>query len=308
MKNAMKVFFVISSLLMLSNSMCAQSKSVVDALKSKTEYVQVRDYKMAYRSMGKGSPIILCNRFRGTMDSWDPAFLNMLATQYNVITFDYPGTASSKGELPTTMAGVASEVVALANALGFKKFIIAGWSYGGMVAQTMAVLYPDPIMKVIIFGTNPPGQPVVPTEAIFLQKSGEWDNDLADEEILFFEPNSTFSRKAAQLSHDRIAGRKSDIDVLVQQPVWPRYFEGVKSFYEDKDDVRTRLGKAPFPILMVAGDHDIANFVENWFALNRKLPNVQLMVMPQSGHGPQHQYPELVANYMMTFLKFSSKP
>ena len=53
------------------------------------------------------------------------------------------------------------------------------------------------------------------------------------------------------------------------------------------------------------GDHDIGFPVEEWYRLVGKLPSTQLIVMPQAGHGPQHQYPDLAAKYIAAFIENS---
>ena len=54
---------------------------------------------LAYRRIGRGKPIVLCNRFRGTLDSWDPAFIDGLADGgFDVIWFDYSGLGLSTGD------------------------------------------------------------------------------------------------------------------------------------------------------------------------------------------------------------------
>jgi pimeloyl-ACP methyl ester carboxylesterase len=60
------------------------------------------------------------------------------------------------------------------------------------------------------------------------------------------------------------------------------------------------------PILVISGDNDISTAVENWFALNHKIPNMHLVVYPGAGHGPQHQYPELAAQQIAAFLRYSN--
>jgi hypothetical protein len=55
-----------------------------DALNAKTKFVETGDRKIAYRSIGKELPIIIVNRFRGTSDTWDPAFLDALASKFDV--------------------------------------------------------------------------------------------------------------------------------------------------------------------------------------------------------------------------------
>ncbi len=40
-----------------------------------------------------------------------------------------------------------------------------------------------------------------------------------------------------------------------------------------------------------------------WYPLVGRIPRAQLIVLPESGHGPQHQYPELSAKYIAAFLQ-----
>jgi len=51
------------------------------AVTAPTRFVDVRERTLAYRSVGHGQPIVLCNRFRGVLDLWDPAFLDGLAAR-----------------------------------------------------------------------------------------------------------------------------------------------------------------------------------------------------------------------------------
>src|SRR5262245_38209360 len=43
------------------------------------QFVECNGRRLAYRVIGDGTPMVLCLRFRGVMDSWDPAFLDELA-------------------------------------------------------------------------------------------------------------------------------------------------------------------------------------------------------------------------------------
>jgi pimeloyl-ACP methyl ester carboxylesterase len=71
----------------------------LEAVNAKTKFVETGDRKIVYRSIGKGFgkglPIIMVNRFRGNLDTWDPAFLDVLASKFNVITIDYSGIGLS---------------------------------------------------------------------------------------------------------------------------------------------------------------------------------------------------------------------
>src|SRR6187402_1736368 len=135
-----------------------------DALNSKTQFAETKGKKIAYRSIGNGDTIILVNRFRGTLDTWDPLFLDSLAENYNVVTFDYTGIGSSSGTLSTDITLVAEDVKDLAEYLKLKSIVVLGWSYGGLVAQVATLQYPELITHSILVGTNPPGNNEIPLE------------------------------------------------------------------------------------------------------------------------------------------------
>jgi len=63
--------------------------------------VRVGDIDVAYKTFGKGNPILLINGYSFTMDSWDPTLLETLASNHTVIIFDNRGignTTSGNGQ------------------------------------------------------------------------------------------------------------------------------------------------------------------------------------------------------------------
>jgi pimeloyl-ACP methyl ester carboxylesterase len=275
------------------------------AIQSKTQFAELEGRKLAYRSIGKGTPIIMVNRFRGTLDTWDPLFLDKLAENFNVITFEYTGIGSSTGTLPTDVTLVAKDVKDLADALKLKKVIVLGWSYGGLVAQAATILYPGLVSHSILIGTNPPGKNEIALEKAFLDVALKPVNNFDDEIILFFEPSSQASIAAAKSSHDRIAQRIDVSKIPSTMDVFNLYFKGGAGFSEDKTNLREKLININTPILIICGDHDISFAVENWYPFTRKLKNAQMITFFQSGHGPQHQYPELTSKYITDFVTLS---
>jgi len=106
-----------------------------NAVTTATQYASIDNKQIAYRKIGNGTPIILANRFRGTIDTWDPLFLDLLAEKNTVVIFDYSGIGYSEGELQMNLHDVAAEVVKMADYLNYDKFIVGGWSYGGLISQ-----------------------------------------------------------------------------------------------------------------------------------------------------------------------------
>lgn len=278
-----------------------------DAVNSKTHFAEINGKKIAYRSIGNGDTVILVNRFRGTLDTWDPLFLDKLAENFNVVTFDYTGIGSSSGTLPTDIVDVATDVKDLADYLKLKSIAVLGWSYGGLVAQVATLQYPELITHAILIGTNPPGHNEIQPQPVFLECALKPINDFNDEIILFFEPNSEASVKSAQLSHDRIAKRIDVSKIPSTQDVFGLYFAGGAGLREDKLKFREQLKTTTTPILVISGDNDITFAVENWFVLLRELPTAQIIVFPFAGHGPQHQFPELSARYISNFIELTTK-
>ncbi|WP_026730560.1 alpha/beta fold hydrolase [Flavobacterium denitrificans] len=274
-----------------------------NATNSETEFADLKGRKIAYRSIGNGTPIILINRFRGTIDTWDPLFLDLLAEKYRVITFDYSGIGYSTGTLPTNVKEVAKDIKDLADYLKIEKAILIGWSYGGLVTQAATHEYPELTTHTILLGTGPIGKRVVPLEQSFLDHALKPINDLNDEIVLFFEPESEESKKAAKASHDRIAQRIDVSKIPSTMDVFQLYFAGGEAASEDKDNFRDKLKTTKTPILIISGDHDTSFAVENWYPLTRQLPTSQLIVLPRTGHAPQHEHVHLVVNYINNFLE-----
>lgn len=257
---------------------------------------------LAYRSLGQGPPLILANRFRGDLDTWDPAFLDALARHFRVITFDYRGFGRSTGAPSTTIGGFAADIVELAAALGFETFALGGWSFGGMAAQVAVAEHPQRVSHAILIGTRPPGAFEHPPSQLFLATAWKPTNDLDDEIVLFFDPTSAASREAARRSHQRIAARTADRDVPVPPELWGFYRQALADYEADPRDARGQLARTEVPILVISAQQEICFPPQNWYAVAGEWRTTQLSIFPQTGHGPQHQHPETISGYIAEFV------
>jgi len=275
------------------------------AVTARTQFIESKGRRIAYRSVGSGQPLVLCNRFRGVLDTWDPAFIDALGKHFRVITFDFSGMGRSTGKATFDQQSLANDARDLAEALGLERVIIAGWSLGGTAAQAFALQFPEMTSHAVLIGTGPPGADRHPPEPLFYERALKPVNTFDDEVILFFEPASARSRAAAQRSHDRIRKRTTDLDLPVPPEVFlPLVKENTTGqVFPDRYGLRDKLKATRTPILVISGDHDISFPVENWYELSRELPTVQHIVLSQSGHGPQHQLPEAVAEYIAAFVR-----
>jgi pimeloyl-ACP methyl ester carboxylesterase len=275
------------------------------ALIAPTRFADVAGRTLAYRSIGTGQPIVLCNRFRGVLDSWDPAFLDALAARgFRVVTFDYSGLGQSTGERTYHPASLARDAKDLIDALALTDAVIAGWSIGGIAAQVFLALFGDKVTHVVLLATTPPGTLVKTGEQLFYDLAGQPGMSVEQFTTLFFEPADEGSQTAARRSYDRLAARTTgrspevpaewaiaQIGTIPKNPVFP------------SPDVLRALHRTTVPVLHIGADHDIIFPVENWYALNAQLPTLTLITYPRAGHAPHHQYPAAAAAQIAGFIR-----
>src|SRR5437879_6925828 len=109
-----------------------------------TQFVEANGIRFAYRHFGKldGVPLVFNQHFTGTMDHWDPAVTDGLATEREVILFNNAGVSSSSGEVPTSVEEMAANAAAFIRALGLARVDVLGFSLGGFVAQALTLAKP----------------------------------------------------------------------------------------------------------------------------------------------------------------------
>ncbi|MBY0504484.1 MAG: alpha/beta hydrolase [Bryobacteraceae bacterium] len=300
----MKSIASMTCLLLLAGGVSGQPTAQKAAAGAPTKYVEVEGNRIGYRVIGSGTPLIMLTRFRGTLDTWDPLFLNRLALTHRVITVDYPGVGYSTGTFPTEIGQVAAFVNGFATRIGVRRYAVLGWSWGGIIAQTVLLAYPESVSHGVLVGTAPPGPGQAEMDQAWLASALKPVNDLKDEELLFFEPKSDSSRNAARNSHERIYARPGVTPrIPATEAQFQAYFKLASEFKADVARRRERLTESQVPMLILCGDNDPSVPATNWYPLIGRIPRAQILVLPQSGHGPQHQYPELSAHYIGAFLK-----
>lgn len=266
--------------------------------------VMVNGHRIGYRKLGSGKPLVMLNRFRGTLDTWDPAFLDALASRRSLYVVDFPGIGYSQGIQADSMQKASDFVAGFVDALDLDGFAILGWSWGGLAAQSYYLDHPGQATHAILLATNPPGELDVPLHASFLERALKPVNDLADEEVLFFEPVSDFSRAMAKASRERIRTRPAvDERIPSTQEQFQPYFAAAEQFHKDAEGRRELVMQGPLPVLVIAGDHDNSTAGQNWFPFIGKMRNARFVFYSETGHAPHHQYPEEVAKLIGNFLE-----
>ena len=119
-----------------------------------TRFVHVREVRFAYRRFGNpaGTPLILLQHFRGSMDNWDPALLNGFAKDRTVITCDNAGVGFSSGEVPDNVAAMAQYALDFLDTLNLTQVDLLGFSLGGYIAQHLTLRRPQLVRRLILAG------------------------------------------------------------------------------------------------------------------------------------------------------------
>jgi pimeloyl-ACP methyl ester carboxylesterase len=266
-----------------------------------TTFVDAAGGRLAYRRLGiEGTmPIVLLQHFRGNMDNWDPAVVDGLAAERLVILFDNRGIGRSTGPTPDNIADMAGDAIAFIEVLDLPRVDVLGFSLGGMIAQQMLFERPDLIRRAILAGTGAPGADGMFSPEIVMA-AAKIPSDAESLMFLFFSPTQR-SQAAGRRYLQRMLTRKEREPATTKQTI-DAHLAAIRAWGEMNGPAFARLKAVEQPILVVNGTHDIMIPAFNAFALSQQLPNVQLILYPDSGHGSLFQYPEWFVHDVSRFL------
>jgi pimeloyl-ACP methyl ester carboxylesterase len=275
--------------------------SAENHITAKTHYVESNGIRYAYRRFGsaKGIPLLLLQHFRGGMDNWDPLVTDGLAYGRPVILFNNAGVASTSGETPDTIEAMADHVAVFVKALDLSKVDVLGFSLGGYVAQSFALNYADLIRRLVLVGTGPRnGEP--PSDPRIREVAGNAVPSLEDFLYLFFGPTES-GREAGKAFWERRHQRK-DADVPSSVQTMQAQTAAIVEWRQPRGERYAELKRIMHPTLIVNGNNDIMVPTVNSFRLQQCIPNAQLILYPNAGHGSHFQYPQLFVEHAKLFL------
>ncbi|MFD9409268.1 alpha/beta fold hydrolase [Streptomyces sp. NPDC059989] len=270
-----------------------------------TSYVQGPTTRFAYRRFGTGHgvPLVLAHRFRGTIDHWDPAFLQVLAEARDVIVFDNAGCGLSSGRTPDTVAGMAEGAVEFIEALGLARVDLLGWSMGGAVVQAVTLRRPDLVRRLVVAASGPggvPGTPAPPDKV--WQVAGKPVNDDEDFLYLFF-PDTPAARDAGLASLRRLDARLDVSAAAVQPQGIGAQAAALAAWGRGEQAAWDRLGEITQPVLAANGAHDVMVPAFATYAMSQRLPNSKIVLYGDAGHGFLFQHPEEFGAEIVAFLR-----
>lgn len=276
-----------------------------------TRFLDVGNERYAYRHFGNPSAqALLClQHFTGTLDNWDPAVTDALASAREVILFDNAGIGRSTGKVPQTVAGMATHTFAFLDGLGLDRCDVLGFSLGGMVAQQMVLERPSIFRRMILVGTAPRGG----EDIMHLEKPrlAQYLNDptLQGYAVLqkIFFTLTVASQAAGEAFIGRLLLRTEDRDRVSGPEVASAQMAAFREWEQFTGERFADLQRIGQPTLVVNGVHDEMIPVRNSYWLVEHLPNAVLLTYPDTGHGSLFQWHDSFVNQASQFLASDSQ-
>ncbi|GAB7101726.1 alpha/beta hydrolase [Streptomyces phaeofaciens JCM 4814] len=269
-----------------------------------TQFAEVDGVRYAYRRLGPegGVPLVMLQHFTGNLDNWDPALVDALAAEREVVLVDYPGVASSSGTPADTVAQMAQQMISFTVALGLEQIDLLGFSIGGFVAQDMALVRPRLIRRLILVGTGPKGGPGmhgwrndIETHARAAVPTGE---DLL---YIFFAHTETSQAKGVEFL-GRFLARTEDRDVPSSLASRDAQYDAVLEWGIPDHGALQRLTGIQCPTLILQGDNDLMIPTRGSYLMAGLIPDAQIRIYPDAAHASLFQYPTEAAKDVNEFL------
>ncbi len=265
--------------------------------------IAVNGVKINVERQGSGSPLVLLHGFTGSATNWQEVAAGF-AKRYEVITLDALGHGlSSAPSNPNryTMPYVASDFVAVLDALNLDKVTLLGYSMGGRMALHISTVAPQRISKLVLESTTAGIRDEYDREnrrqhdeqlAQMLEKLGlEKFVDFWEKQNLFdSQANLSASRRETQhqlrLQNNPVglANSLRGAGTGAQEPLWGR------------------LAALDLKIMLIAGDLD-QKFVKVEQEMLELLPNAIMVVWPSCGHTVHLESPDMYLKAIGKFLR-----
>ena len=235
--------------------------------------------RLHWKSVGRGPAVLLVAGRGMTVDGWWTT-IPVLARSFRVIVFDNRDTGlSSRVAWPYSVKRMAEDAVAVLDAAGEQRAHVYGISLGSLVAQEMALQYPDRV-EACVLGASSAGGYATYMPASFSKTFFARAGTMSVEEAEWAAVAYTYGEKTRRSHPDRIF---ADVSRRLTSPMAPlayphqAYAAGMHNAYE-------RLNEMVAPTLVVHGEQDVVVPPVNALVLADRIPGAELRLWPDAGH------------------------
>ncbi len=249
--------------------------------------ISVNELDINYQILGTGEPLLLIIGLSFSLADWGDRFPELLAQKYQVILFDNRDsglTSSSKRDY--AIADLADDAANLLAALSIPQAHVFGVSMGGMIAQQLALHYPDKVNKLIL-GCTMAGGTCSQYGAL---ASVLFNTSLSD---LLFPADFIKNNEAELEKHFAKA-----IPLHSKNSELQRQMLAFSSY-----DACFEISHILSETLILTGDQDKLIPESNSQYLAQKIPNSTLEAIADAGHGFCFSHVDQAAKLIVDFLK-----
>jgi epoxide hydrolase 4 len=306
-------------LLLIAAASCAFATP--PAAKTMTDqYAQINGLRLHYVESGTGPLIIFLHGFPEFWYEWKDQ-LPEFGKDHRAVAPDMRGYNLSE-KPPTVDAyqikNLIEDVRALADHLGYKKFVLVGHDWGGGVAWSFAIAHPEYLEKLVI--VNCPHPAILARELA----SNPAQQKASQYMLLFRSPqaeqilsaNNYASLVEAVLGDGLKSGVFSEADKAAYIAAWsqPGALTGGLNYYRAANlgpPAGSETAAAPsesstqivkVPTLVIWGEKDTALLTGNLDGMDQLVPNLTVKRIPDGSHWVIHEKPALVNGYIRDFI------
>jgi pimeloyl-ACP methyl ester carboxylesterase len=267
-----------------------------------TKTVDLGGARFAYRQLGAdtGLPVIFLNHLGAVLDNWDPRVVDGIAARHRVITFDNRGIGASQGSTPDSVEAMARDAIAFIRALGIEQADVLGFSLGGFITQVIAQEEPQLVRKIVLAGTGPAGgEGIDKVTSVTIRDIIKGAMTFKDPKTYLFFTRTSNGRLAARQFMERLKERTDNRDKSISLTAFRTQLKAIHAWGCQEPSDLTGIQQ---PVLVVNGEADRMVPSRNSVDLVRRLPNAQLKLYRDAGHGGVFQYHEEFVNEVLEFL------
>ncbi len=242
-------------------------------------------YATAVTDEGTGPPLVLIHGTPLDLRAWS-GLQPLLRSHFRVISYDLRGHGSARDSPAFGYPALSRDVIALLDRLGIERAHLLGHSYGGQVAQTAALTYPERVSALTLICTR--SSPVAAMGAVAeqverLDGAGAVPGTLTR----WFSP--------AAIAEDRPSVRYARSCITdIDDRVWASALRTIAAF-----DVLHRLGDVDVPVHLVAAEHDAISTPAVMGDMTARLRHGRLAVLPGAWHMAPVEFPGRVAELLL---------
>lgn len=271
-----------------------------------SRFADVDGVRVHYQEAGdeRAPALVLIHGFASSTLVWSNVFLALADAGYRVIAVDMLGYGYSakprNGEY--TIAGQAKLLTRLLDCLRIPRAIFVGSSYGGAVAATCALDYPDRVEKLVLVGTVNNNRPLayklmrVFGSPVF----GDVVSPLliGSRRLLRRRMKRVYDRHAWVLDERRVQARHLPLRAASTQRAIIRT---VRRW--DAERISRDAHLISQPTLLLWGENDREIPLADGERLHAEIPGSRLIVFLNCGHLPHEEYPEAFTNLVIDFCR-----